>query len=106
MRGDAGGEEFEPRFTYHGFRFVEVVMSNFGAPTMDDIEAHVVRSSVDTVGHIEFFSGTRCVHHRAVPCRARAVQPSDTAFGLGRREWPGADPQQAATQYLVVRTRM
>lgn len=45
-------------FTYHGFRFVQVVGSNFWAPTVNDIEAHVVYSSVDAIGDIQFFSGS------------------------------------------------
>ncbi|MCX8180013.1 MAG: glycoside hydrolase family 78 protein [Thermofilaceae archaeon] len=48
MRG--GGVEFyEPRFTYHGFRFVEV--TGFpGVPTLDSIEAVVVHSDVEPTG--------------------------------------------------------
>ncbi len=45
-----GGEEtWEPRFTYHGFRFVE--LSGFpGTPKLDTIRGRVVHSAVDPTG--------------------------------------------------------
>ena len=49
-----GGDEekWEPRFTYHGFRYVQ--MEGFpGTPTLDNILVKVVRSSVDRAGQIE-----------------------------------------------------
>jgi len=48
----AGGgvEEYEPRFTYHGFRYVEVT-GYPGTPSVDDVEARVVHSAVRTVGN-------------------------------------------------------
>lgn len=53
LRGDAAGETFEPRFTYHGFRYVEV--EGFpGAPTADDIEGVVVHSACRETGTIDF----------------------------------------------------
>lgn len=46
------GEEkeiYEPRFTYHGFRYVEV--TGFpGTPTLESIEGRVVHSAVEPVG--------------------------------------------------------
>jgi len=45
------------RFTYHGFRFLQVVASNFWQPELADLEAYQIYSSVQTVGNIEFFSG-------------------------------------------------
>jgi len=47
-RGD-GLEIYEPRFTYHGFRYVE--LTGFpGVPTLDTLEGCVVYSSVRQVG--------------------------------------------------------
>jgi len=46
-----GGEEevYEPRFTYHGFRYVEV--TGFpGTPTLRNIEGRVVHSAVEPIG--------------------------------------------------------
>ncbi len=45
-----GGEEcWEPRFTYHGFRYVQVE-GYPGVPTADDVVARVVRSAVAPAG--------------------------------------------------------
>jgi len=44
-----GLEEYEPRFTYHGFRYVEV--TGFpGAPNLDTLEGVVVNSDIETTG--------------------------------------------------------
>ena len=44
-----GPEEWEPRFTYHGFRYVQV--TGFpGTPTLDDLEARVVHTDFETRG--------------------------------------------------------
>lgn len=48
LRGD-GEEVYEPRFTYHGFRYVEI--SGFpGVPTLDNIEACFVHNDVERTG--------------------------------------------------------
>ena len=48
-----GGPEFyEPRFTYHGFRYVEVTGLP-AAPAVDDLTAYLVRSDVASIGHFE-----------------------------------------------------
>ncbi|MGD0733448.1 MAG: glycoside hydrolase family 78 protein [Terracidiphilus sp.] len=47
-----GTESWEPRFTYHGFRFVQ--LEGFpGKPSLDTLTAKVVRSSVEPSGTIE-----------------------------------------------------
>jgi len=55
LRGDAAGEVFEPRFTYHGFRYVEVE-GYPGAPTADDVEAITVYSDCRETGNMTFDS--------------------------------------------------
>ena len=55
LRGDAAGESFEPLFTYHGFRYVEVE-GYPGIPTLDDIEAVVVHSDCRETGEMDFAS--------------------------------------------------
>lgn len=48
LKGD-GEEEYEPRFTYHGFRYVEV--TGFpGAPSLDSLEGCVVHTDVEKTG--------------------------------------------------------
>ena len=47
-----GLETWEPRFTYHGFRYVEV--TGFpGQPTLDTIEGHVVNDDLASNGSFE-----------------------------------------------------
>jgi len=47
-----GLETWEPRFTYHGFRYVEV--TGFpGTPTLDTIEGHVVNDDLASNGSFE-----------------------------------------------------
>ncbi|HVI98405.1 MAG TPA: family 78 glycoside hydrolase catalytic domain [Sphingomonas sp.] len=53
LRGDAVGETVEPRFTYHGFRYVEVE-GYPGTPTPDDIEGIVVHSDCAVTGDMCF----------------------------------------------------
>ena len=49
LKGD-GLENYEPRFTYHGFRFVELT-GYPGVPGLDAIEGCVVHDDVERVGH-------------------------------------------------------
>lgn len=47
-----GLEEWEPSFTYHGFRYVEVT-GYPGTPTVNDFEGRVVYDNIKTVGTFE-----------------------------------------------------
>jgi alpha-L-rhamnosidase len=49
LRGDGAEEVYEPRFTYHGFRYVE--LSGFpGSPKMDTVRGRVVHTDVKPAG--------------------------------------------------------
>jgi alpha-L-rhamnosidase len=48
LKGE-GEENWEPRFTYHGFRYVELV-GYPGAPKLDTVRGRVVHSAVKPVG--------------------------------------------------------
>ena len=49
-----GGEEFfEPRFTFHGFRYVEVRDYPGGGPTVDDVTGVVLQSDLEETGEFE-----------------------------------------------------
>ncbi|ATY32705.1 alpha-L-rhamnosidase [Sphingomonas psychrotolerans] len=48
-----GEERFEPRFTYHGFRYVEIE-GYPGVPTADDVEGVIVHSACRETGTMTF----------------------------------------------------
>ncbi len=49
LRGDGAPEEYTPRFTFHGFRYVEV--TGFpGTPTLDSIEGLRLNTDVEAAG--------------------------------------------------------
>jgi len=51
LKGESN-ERWEPRFTYHGFRYVQV--EGFpGKPTLDNLSVKVVRSAVEPAGTFE-----------------------------------------------------
>jgi alpha-L-rhamnosidase len=55
LKGDPAGETYEPRFTYFGFRYVEVegLAEALGrAPTAEDVEGIVVSSNLSETGHL------------------------------------------------------
>ena len=52
LRGDDDGECFEPSFTHHGFRYVEVT-GYPGELGQDDITAHVIYADMDQTGTFE-----------------------------------------------------
>jgi alpha-L-rhamnosidase len=52
LRGAAGGELFEPRFTFHGFRYVEVA-GYPGRPGLDAVTGIVVHSAIAAAGSLE-----------------------------------------------------
>lgn len=49
LKGAPGTEVYEPRFTYHGFRYVQVE-GYPGQPTLNDLEARVAHTDVEPIG--------------------------------------------------------
>lgn len=49
LSGDPGGEIYEPRFTYHGFRYVEVT-GHPGPPTLDTLSGRAIHADVADTG--------------------------------------------------------
>jgi alpha-L-rhamnosidase len=57
LKGEAAGEVWEPRFTYHGFRYVQ--MTGFpGRPGRDALEGVVAHSDAPVTGRIELSDET------------------------------------------------
>ena len=66
-----GREYYQPHFTYHGFRYVE--LSGYpGTPDMNSIEGHVIHSAVPTVGTFDCGSERINNIHRATLWSQRA----------------------------------
>jgi len=53
LAGTGASETFEPHFTYHGFRYVEVT-GYPGTPTLQDVEGVVVHSACRETGAMRF----------------------------------------------------
>jgi alpha-L-rhamnosidase len=51
LRGE-GEEIYQPRFTYHGFRYVEVT-GYPGTPSLDSLRGHVVHTAVEPTGNFK-----------------------------------------------------
>jgi alpha-L-rhamnosidase len=49
LAGTGGAETYEPRFDYHGFRYVEVT-GYPGVPTLDSLDGRVVHADVASIG--------------------------------------------------------
>ncbi len=49
LRGETGGEIFEPRFTFHGFRYVELETRDAGVE-VDEVAGVVLHSDLTTTG--------------------------------------------------------
>ena len=66
LKGDPKGEVFEPHFTYHGFRYVEV--TGFpGAPTQDHLQGIVIHSDLDFTGTLRIDNSLiRTLWHNAL----------------------------------------
>jgi len=64
LKGE-GVEIYEPRFTYHGFRYLEI-MGYPGVPNLTDVEGRFVHSDVEKTG--EFYCSNETINriHRAV----------------------------------------
>jgi alpha-L-rhamnosidase len=65
MRGDAQGETFTPRFTYHGFRYVEVT-DYPDAPTLDTLTGLVFHNDAPITATFETSSAMLNQLHRNI----------------------------------------
>ena len=91
LRG-SGNESFEPRFTYHGFQYVEVT-GYPGTPGLDTIEACFVRMAVNQIGSFE--CGHELINkiHRCTVqsqlCNLQMGVPTDDTQRPERLGWAG-----------------
>ena len=88
-----GVEEWEPRFTLHGFRYVEV-SGLPETPRAEQVQGRVVRNAVERVGSFRCSNGLlNRIHEAAVWTFASSLQgfPQDAADRSERVGWLG-DP--------------
>jgi len=91
LRGDPAGEVYEPRFTYHPVRYVQLE-GYPGEASLDSVEGMVVRSAVDMSGNFECSNRLLNQIHRNVVWTL-----SNELFGmpldcLYREHWAWVDP--------------
>jgi alpha-L-rhamnosidase len=95
LKGDADGEIYEPRFTYHPVGYVQVE-GYPGVPTLDDLEGRVVHSSVDLTGDFECSNSLFNQIHRNAVWTLRNELYGILLDCLYREHWgwlePGTDP--------------
>jgi len=101
MKG-AGEETYEPRFTYHGFQYVELT-GYPGTPSLDTLEGRFVRVAVQQIGSFEcatdFINNIhRCVLQSQL-CNVQMGVPTDDTQRPERLGW-GADAWATATEAL------
>jgi alpha-L-rhamnosidase len=90
LKGD-GLEAYEPRFTYHGFRYVEV--SGFpGVPFLENVQGCVVHTDVEKAG--EFFCSNELlnkIHHNIIWGQLSNLMsiPTDCSQRDERQGWLG-----------------
>jgi len=100
LKGE-GTEVWEPRFTLHGFRYVEV--TGFpGTPTLENLEGRFVRSAVETSGSFTCSNPLiNQIHHNVCWTFMSSFQsiPQDAAERCERVGWLG-DPGFVAEDYI------
>jgi len=52
LKGDENGETYEPRFTYHGFRYVEITGLPEGG-SIEEVQGRVVHTACESTGRFE-----------------------------------------------------
>jgi len=101
--GGAGEEVYEPRFTYHGFQYVEVT-GYPGTPEIDAIEGRFARVAVPQTGSFECASEFINNIHRCTLasqlCNIQMGVPTDDTQRPERLGW-GADAWGTAVEAML-----
>ena len=96
LKGDQEGEVYEPRFTYHPVRYVQIE-SDGGEFSVEDVQGQVVHSDVDLSGGFECSNPTLNRIHELVHWTV-----TNGLFGipldcLHREHWAWTDPATVAS---------
>lgn len=101
LAGRPGGETWEPKFSYKGFRYVEITGWPGGSPGVDDIEARVVHTDVPTTSSFDSSEPLfDAVHEGVVNTMLNNFHhiPTDTPM-YEKNGWTG-DAQLGAEMFL------
>ena len=99
LKGDPAGEVYEPRFTYHPVRYVQVE-GYPGEPTLGDVEGRVVYSAVDLSGDFHCSNALLNRIHRNVVWTITNGLYGLPLDCLHREHWAWLDPgTDASTLY-------
>lgn len=95
LKGDPAGEIYEPRFTYHPVRYVQLE-GYPGTPTLNSLEGRVVHSAVDLSGDFACSNELFNQIHRNAVWTLRNQMYGFPLDCLGREHWgwlePGTNP--------------
>ncbi len=95
LKGDPNGETYEPRFTYHPVRYVQVE-GYPGTPTLDDLDGRVVHSAVDLSGDFRCSNPLLNKIHRNAVWTLRNELFGIPLDCLHREHWAWTDPATIA----------
>ncbi len=91
LRG-SGPEVYEPRFTYHGFQYVEMI-GYPGTPTLDTLEACFVRTAVEETGSFscanDLINKIHACTVQSQKCNIQMGVPTDDTQRPERLGWAG-----------------
>jgi len=96
LSGDSAGETYEPRFTYHPVRYVQIE-GYLGELTLDDLDGRVVHSSVDLTSSFECSNPTLNRIHQNVVWTVRNGLFGIPLDCLHREHWAWTDPATIAS---------
>jgi alpha-L-rhamnosidase len=103
LRGAGREEVWEPRFTYHGFRYVEV--TGFpGKPTLDSLDGHVVNDDLPSAGEFETSNPLLNKIYRAVVWGTRGNYhsfPTDCPQRDERQGWMGDRSEESRGESYI-----
>lgn len=103
LKGDSRGEIYEPRFTFHPVRYVQIE-GYPGVPTIDDLQGRVVHSAIDLSGHFQcsnelinqiyrmtFWTVKNALYGMPLDCLGREwwayLEPAETPANLYNRKY-------------------
>ncbi len=99
LKGDPAGEVYEPRFTFHPVRYVQIE-GYPGKPTLNDLIGRVTYNSIDMSGHFSCSNPLFNQIHKNVVWTLTNVLFGIVMECLHREPWSWLDPENLGTLYV------